>query len=244
MTCSLPPELDDGILLAYLDGEADPKVAAHLEQCQHCRERAQRLGRLQERMGAEMYRIACPEPLELGEYHLGLLGGARARAIAGHLDYCPLCSREVSQLKTYLGDLSPDLEFSLAERIKVLVAKLLPAGGQANPLGAPAMAPAFAGLRGEQAGPRLYQAGETQVAIEIMDDPMRGDRKMILGLVTGMATSELVAYFWLDDRRVGEVPVDELGNLTMPDLAPGSYELILSGPEVEVHIRDLDVGAS
>ena len=124
------------------------------------------------------------------------------------------------------------------------MAKLLPAGGQANPLGAPAMAPAFAGLRGEQAGPRLYQAGETQVAIEIMDDPMRGDRKMILGLVTGMATSELVAYFWLDDRRVGEVPVDELGNLTMPDLAPGSYELILSGPEVEVHIRDLDVGAS
>jgi hypothetical protein len=150
----------------------------------------------------------------------------------------------MSQLKTYLGDLSPDLEFSLAERIKVLVAKLLPTAGQTDPLGAPAMAPAFAGLRGGEDGPRLYQAGEIQIAIEIMDDPMGGDRKMILGLVTGMATSELVAHFWLADRHVGEVPVDELGNLVIPDLAPGGYELILSGPEVEVHIRDLDIGAS
>ena len=244
MTCMSPPELDDRVLLTYLDGEADQKVAAHLEQCSHCRERAQRLSRLQERMGAEMYRIDCPTPLELGEYHLGVLAGTQANVVARHLDDCPHCSREVSQLKTYLGDLSADLEFSLAERIRVLVAKLVRTGGQTDPMGAPAMAPAFAGLRGEEDGPRLYQAGEAQVAIEIQDDAMRGDRKTLLGLVTGMDTSELVAHLWLADRHVGEVPVDELGNLVIPDLAPGSYELILSGPEVELHIRDLDVGAS
>jgi hypothetical protein len=191
-----------------------------------------------------MYRIACPTPLELGEYHLGVLAGTRANLVARHLDDCPHCSLEVSQLKTYLGDLSADLEFSLAERIKVLVAKLVPTGGQTDPLAAPAMAPAFAGLRGEEDGPRLYQAGEAQVAIEIQDDAMRRDRKTLLGLITGMDTSELVAHLWLADRHVGEVPVDELGNLFIPGLAPGSYELILSGPEVELHIRDLDVGAS
>jgi hypothetical protein len=27
-------------------------------------------------------------------------------------------------------------------------------------------------------------------------------------------------------------------------LAPGSYELILSGPELEIHIQDLQVGTS
>lgn len=244
MTCILPPELDDGTLLAYLDGEGDQKVSAHLEQCQYCRERAEQLGRLQERVRAGMYRIDCPTSMELGEYQLGVLADARSRVIARHLKDCPHCGREVGQLKAYLGDLSADLEFSLGERIRVLVAKLLPTGGQTNPLGAPTLAPAFAGLRGEDGGPRLYQAGEAQVAIEIMDDPMHGDRKMILGLVTGMATSELVAHFWLDDRRVGEVAVDELGNLVIPDLVPGSYQLILSGPEVEIHIRDLDVGAS
>lgn len=244
MTCISPPELDDGTLLIYLDGEADQKVAAHLEQCSHCRERAQRLSRLQERMGAEMYRIACPTPLELGEYHLGVLAGTQANVVARHLDDCPHCSREVSQLNTYLGDLSADLEFSLAERIRVLVAKLVRPGGQTDPLGPPAMAPVFAGLRGEDSGPRLYQAGEAQVAIEIQDDAMRGDRKTLLGLVTGMDTSELVAHLWLSDQHVGEVPVDELGNLVIPGLVPGSYELILSGLEVEMHIRDLDVGES
>jgi hypothetical protein len=244
MTCNSPPELDDSVLLAYLDGEADQEVAAHLEQCPHCRHRAQRLGRLQEDMRARMYRIACPTPLELGEYHLGLLADTEARGIALHLKDCPHCSREVSQLKTYLEDLSSDLEFSFAERIKVLVANLVRAGDRADPLGAPALAPAFAGLRGEETGPRLYQAGEAQVAIEIQDDATRGDRKTLLALVTGVDTSELVAHLWLADRRVGQVPVDELGNLVVPDLAPGSYELILSGPEVEVHIRDLDVGAS
>lgn len=244
MTCISPPELDDGMLLVYLDGEADPMVAAHLEKCSHCRERAGRLGRLQERMRAEMYRIDCPTSLELGEYQLGMLADAQARTIARHLKECPLCSREVSQLKTYLGDLSSDLEFSFADRIKVLVANLVRAGDRADPLGGPALAPAFAGLRGEEIGPRLYQAGEAQVDIEIQDDAARGDRKTLLALVTGIDTSELVAHLWLAGRRVGEVPVDELGNLVVPNLAPGSYELILSGPEVEVHIRDLDVGAS
>ena len=146
-------------------------------------------------------------------------------------------------LSGYLGDLSADLEFSLAERIRVLVAKLV-RSGQTDPLGSPAMAPAFAGLRGEEDGPRLYQAGEAQVAIEIQDDAMRRDRKTLLGLVTGMDTSELVAHLWLSDQHVGEVPVDELGNLVIPGLVPGSYELILSGLEVEMHIRDLDVGES
>jgi hypothetical protein len=231
------------MLLAYLDGEADQKVAAHLEQCPHCRDRAQRLGRLQERMRAEMYRIVCPTPLELGEYHLGVLADAQAKVVAKHLKECPHCSREVSQLKTYLGELSGDLAFSPAERIRVLVARLMRAGGRTDPLGPPAMAPAFAGLRGEEDGPRLYQAGEAQVDIEIQDDAMRGDRKTLLGLVTGIDTSELVAHLWLADQHVGEVPVDELGNLVIPSLVPGSYELIFSGPEVEIHIRDLDIGA-
>lgn len=244
MTCVSPPELDDGMLLTYLDGEAAQEVATHLEQCPHCRERAHRLGRLQERMRVEMYRIACPTPLELGEYHLGVLADAQAMMVARHLDDCPHCSREVSQLKTYLGDLSGDLEFSPAERIRVLMAKLVRAGERTDPPGLPAMAPAFAGLRGEQDGPRLYQAGEAQVAIEIQDDAVRGDRKTLLGLVTGIDASDLVAHLWMASERVGEVPVDELGNLVIPGLVAGSYELILSGPEVEIHIRDLDVGAS
>ena len=106
------------------------------------------------------------------------------------------------------------------------------------------MAPAFAGLRGEDGGPRLYQAGEVQVTIEVQDDATHRDRKTLLALITGIGPGELVAHLWLADRHVVEAPVDELGNLFVPGLAPGSYDLILSGPDVEVHIRDLEVGGS
>lgn len=242
MTCSSPPELDDAMLLAYLDGEADQKVVAHLEQCPTCRGRAQLLGRLQGRLRAELYRVACPTPLKLGEYHLGVLPDAQARVIAQHLKDCPHCSRELGQLRTYLGELSSDLAFSPAERIRVLVARLVRAGERTDLPRPAAMAPAFAAVRGEKEGPRLYQAGEAQVDIEIQDDTLRVGRKTLLGLVTGIDAGELVAHLWLADQQVVQVPVDELGNLVIPGLVPGSYDLILSGPEVEVHIRDLDIG--
>ena len=54
MTCILPPELDDYVLLTYLDGYSSdrrspgndaPQVAAHLRQCPYCREKARRLAR-------------------------------------------------------------------------------------------------------------------------------------------------------------------------------------------------------
>lgn len=242
MACAYPSELTDGDLLAYLDGEASTKVATHAEQCPHCRERAQNLARLQGRLTAELYRIACPSPEELGEYQLKVLPRDHAAAVAGHLDGCPHCSREIAQLQDYLGELAPDLEFSPLERVKVLVAQLV--GGGEGWGRSPALAPAYAGLRGAEAGPRLYQAGEAQIAIEIQDDAQNPGRKMVLGLITGIDTRDLVGRLWQAGQLVAEVPVDELGNLIIANLAPASFELILSGPGLEIHIQDLDVGES
>lgn len=242
MTCALPPQLEDRELLAYLDGEAGHQVIAHLERCPHCRERADRLARLQSRITSELYRIACPSPLELGEYHLGVLSRDQAAGVARHLAGCPHCSREVAQLEGYLGELAPDLAFSPLERIKVLVAELLRGAEGIGWSGGPALAPALVGVRGEEAGPWVYQAGEVQIAIEIQDDAAQPGRKMLLGLLTGMEPRGLVGHLWLAEQRVAEVPVDELGNLIVGNLVPGRYELILSGPEVEIHIRELEVG--
>lgn len=244
MDCVLPPELDDRELLAYLDGEAGHPVVAHLEQCPHCRERAELLAQLQGRMTAELYRITCPSTMELGEYHLGLLPGDQSVAVTRHLIECPHCSGEVAQLKGYLGELAGDVEFNLQEQIKVLVAQLVGGREGRERPGAPAWAPAFAGVRGGEEGPRLYQAGDAQIVIEIQDDAVQPGRKALLGLVMGIETRELVGHLWLGDQLVAQAPVDELGNLAITNLAPDSYELILKGPGLEIQIRDLDVGAS
>ena len=248
MACISPPELNGRDLLTHIDGEADEQVTAHLERCPHCREKARRLARLQGRLTAQLYRITCPSPEELGEYHLGMVTDDRAKAIAQHLSECPHCARESAQLKEFLADLAPALEPGRLERVRkivrVLVARLVRGGGQIGPPRAPALAPIYAGVRGETKEPHTYQAEDIHVMVEIQDDAELPGRKMILGLVIGMEPGKVEAHLWRDDRFIAVFPVDELGNFVIPGLVPGSYELILSGTEVETHIQELDVETS
>jgi anti-sigma factor RsiW len=196
MGCVLPPELDEIQLLAYQDGEADAEVVSHLEQCPHCRGRALRLARFQDRLIAQLYRVTCPDSLELGEYHLGLLSRERMADVAQHLADCPLCRDEVAQLTDYLAELAPDLEVSPLERVKVWVAQLVNVAREMGRPGTPGLVPVYAGVRGEDERPLIYEAGNAQIAIEIQDDPEQPDRKMLLGLVTGIESGGIVVHLW------------------------------------------------
>ena len=247
MACISPPGPADIDLLAYLDGEPDDPVAAHLAQCPHCRERAQGLAHLQGYLTARLYRFDCPPAAELGEYHFGLLSSDQAEAIAGHLAFCPHCAAEIAQLEGYLADLAPDLELGFLEKaaahIRVLVARAVNGGMGLDVLVQPA--PALAGLRGDEGDSFIYEADGVQVVIEFYQDADRPERMTILGLVVGLDDpGQLDAHLWHAGQRITNVAVEELGNFTIPGVSPGSYELILSGPEVEIHIQDLEVGRS
>lgn len=243
MTCTEAPPLNDTELMAYLDGEADHQVTTHLAQCAHCRQRVENLARWQADLTRRLYRAACPPSLELGEYHLGLLPREQEAVLARHLAECPHCAREVGQLKGYLAGLARDLEPGLlkqvTDRARVLIARLV-SGGQAGHLFNSA-APALAGLRGQEAGPYLYQAEEIQVAIEVQDDARQPGRKSLLGLAMGPEPTGGLALLWQAEQRVAVVPVDDLGSFAIPDLGPGSYDLILSGPQTEIHIQELQI---
>jgi hypothetical protein len=127
-------------------------------------------------------------------------------------------------------------------QVRVLFARLV-SGSEAPPLfGGPALAPAYASLRGAEAGPALYEADEFQIAIEVQDDAQEPHCKAILGLTLGPDPSGGLAFLWQARQRVAVVPVDDLGNFVIPGLSPGSYELILSGPGIEIHIQELPVG--
>ena len=257
MNCILPPALEDDVLLAYLggylvsdgqkmsDGDDASQVAAHLRQCPYCRERARRLARVQHDMTAQLYRVTCPDPTELGEYHLGVLSAKRAEAVAEHLAECPYCRREIAQLKNYLAELEPspglDLLDQVVEQVRVLVARLVSGG----PSGQPALAPAFAGVRGEEQEPLLYQAEDVQVMLEIQEDADRPDHRTLLGLVVGLPTpQEFAAHLWASEQLLATTPVDELGNFVLSNLIRGRYELMLSGPRTGIHIQDLDIGSN
>jgi hypothetical protein len=187
----------------------------------------------------------CPASEELGEYHLQLLPAGRADEIRHHVADCPLCARELAELEAYLADLAPDIEHGRLEaaqaHVRVWIARLVEGVTGAGPALAPA--PAFAGLRGQDEGPQIYEAGDVQVSLEVQADAERRGRRSLLGLLIAAEAGEFRAHLWQHGTRVTSVPVDDTGNFVIAGLDAGRYDLIVSGPQVEVHIQELDVGA-
>jgi hypothetical protein len=240
MPCTAPPALSDSQLLTYLDGEAGPEIQGHLARCAACQQRADRLGQLQESLRSRLFRQLCPESSELGELQLGLLPQGRVQAVEEHLTACPHCTRELAALSGYLAELAPTLERSLVEqvveKVKVLVARLVQ-GGQTGM----AFAPVAAGIRGGDSGPLIYEAGDVQIVLDLQDDSGGPDQRTLLGLLTGMAPDDVRAHLYREGQLVTTTEVDDLGNFVLSDLDPASYELIVSGPDLEVHIQTLDI---
>jgi hypothetical protein len=190
----------------------------------------------EDRLAAALFRITCPDAIELGEYHLGMMAGRQAEEIAHHLQTCPHCKRELAQLAHYLDQVSPDLDYTLAERIKIWIAERIPDTTSSEA----ALSPAFA-VRGGENGPLMFEAGDAQLTIEIQDDPEKPGQKSILGLVLGSDEPALQAHLWQEGLLVKTVNVDELGNFTIMGLAPGLYDLILSGASFEIHVQALQI---
>lgn len=251
MPCISLPELSEAQLMAFLDGEADEEVAAHMQRCASCRRRAERLARVERTLRRRLFRAACPTSLELGEYHLDALSPLRAEAIARHLTECPYCAREVADLKGYLAGLAPELMPGPVERLadraltraRVLVARLT-SGATSGPFPG-GTAAVHVGLRGADEGPLVYETDDAQIVIQVEQDLPQPDRWSLLGLVTGLeAAGDLAAHLWRGTGRVVTARVDELGNFTFSDLPAGEYDLILQGAEVEIHIQGLAVKTS
>jgi hypothetical protein len=194
------------------------------------------MANMEDSLMARLYRADCPEPAELGEYHLGLLAPERVALLKTHLAGCPHCAREVAQLQTYLADLAPDLETSLVERAKVAIARLLPRPtADATTMGGLGLA-----LRGEETiGPQLYEAGEAQLSLEVQPQPDSPGRYTLLGLLLGVEPAGITAHLWQADQPAGTAEVDEIGNFTLGPLERGRYQLILSGPSLEIHVQEL-----
>lgn len=242
MVCVRSVAVHDSELLAYIAGDADSALTAHIANCGECQQRAVALTALEQRLTTSLYRLACPSPLALGEYELGLLEAADARAVAFHLQHCPHCATEIANLTTYLAAVAPTIELEptlpLVERTRILVAHLVE---QLSPLGAlGGLTPATAGVRGAAGAQLVYTVEDVEVIIDIQVDLQYPDQRMILGLVLGLPAAQTVtAHLWRMDRSVTTTTVDDLGNFVMEALTPGAYDLILSSDKNEVHIQNL-----
>jgi hypothetical protein len=221
-----PPELDEKQLLLYLDGEANKEILSHLERCAYCREKAETLDRLQKRLTTRLYRLTCPPPIELGEYHLRMLPASQMLVVAQHVRECPHCAREVVQLRGFLGDLTSTSEDSLLGKAKVLIARLV--GGRAEPgkQGEIGLAPVVPALRGEARGLLTFEVDGVVIILDIQ--PANQGRADLLGQVAADHQEQWTGAL-VELREAGELQlsttVDDLGAFHSEGIIPGPKEL-------------------
>jgi hypothetical protein len=236
--CANPPELEDHVLLLYLDGDAGPEVSGHLSICPHCRGRLNQARSFQNRLRRDLHRVDCPPASRLGEYQLGLLGKSDKKQIASHVASCPHCRQELKQLVNFFDATAvpernqPDIH----QRVKILIAGRMGGGRNAGSLTS-----APVGLRGERDRPLVFETGPFQVTLLRDERSDRTDSVKILGLILGGEIENWKAHLWQSTRQIGTRDVDEVGNFQFAGIRPGRYNLILEGDGVEVHIQEFEI---
>jgi hypothetical protein len=228
MNCITSPALENVEIAKYVDGEAEESIVAHIKECPHCSERARQWTLLQNRLKKQSYRVNCPTPMELGDYHLGYLPDPQKLVIAQHLRECLLCEREVATLEDFLGSLAP--ESDLLGAVKVLIARLI--SGQGN------LAPAGGALRGGGKEPLTFQANGILIVLDIKSTT-EGKADIFGQLATENQDQWTDALVELrkDDQLLASTWVDDLGTFQYENVIPGGQELRIwpqAGPIVIV----------
>jgi hypothetical protein len=215
MKCITSPALDNIEIATYVDGEAEEAVIAHIQQCPFCSEKARQWTLLQSSLRKQSYRIDCPTPMELGDYHLGLSPASQVLVVSQHLRECPLCRQEMAILENFLGTLAP--ENSLLGAAQVFIARLMGAGTENSP------APA---LRGEAKGPLTFEANGIVILLDIQ--PTNEGKATILGQVAADDQdqwTDAIVELRQDSKLQFSTTVDDLGAFRFEAIRKGEQEL-------------------
>lgn len=226
-------ELTDETLLAYLDGEVDPDLVKRIENSPGCLKRVEELAKIQGQLLQGLYRYACPDSTELGEYYLGMLSRGKTRAIKKHLAECPHCTMELAELERFMGQDKPVIESSISGQVRVLVAQLV--SGLQSGFPAPTPAPAYA-LRGAEPGILVYQVDGIQISLDIQPDTESPAHRNILGLITGHPAQGYQVNLVSGGDSIAAAEVDEIANFILPKVPTGVYQLLISSPDVEIRL--------
>jgi hypothetical protein len=214
MACVRSTKLSDGELLAYLAGDADAAINAHLAMCHTCQQRAATLAAQERRLTATLYRRECPPSLTLSEYQLGLLPTTESRMIVRHLHHCPHCTNELQLLTAYLAEVAPTLEveptLGLRERARILVARLVENLPNLDVVGGlfTGASPVLAGMRGDAGAHLVYAVEDVQVIIDVQTDAQQPAHRVLLGLLLGLADpQQITAQLWAAEQPVADTRV-------------------------------------
>lgn len=181
----------------------------------------------------------------------GRLSPMEAAALRAHIVNNPVAQRQLAELEQIVdlmrGDTGEDAPEHVVARAVRLVRPQEPQPGPLRRLtallssdswGTPAQA---AGLRSLQAWPRslLLRAGDRELDLQVAP---RGGQWLVNGQVLGPETPGVATLSGPADYV--SVPLNELGEFTLPPVGGGRYTLTVTQGDLEIVVPNLEIGPS
>jgi len=221
-TCINPTEINEGDLMAYVDGTADQVVIEHVRRCPACARRAQELAALQATLTARLYRASCATPEQLIAYQRNELRGSEKLTVAQHLRRCPHCARELAALAhEEREDVNPGERCRVSIEVRV----------------APGMNRTTAQVH------RLCHVKVTVTQRLARANPGRWDLsgQVDLGGRGPESIDGTTVQLYRGEELIATTAVSPRGQFTFTEVEPGSYRLSLTAENRAVHTKDLQV---
>lgn len=236
MNCIGPTTPDDAELLAYADDEASFAVREHVARCAACQLRAHALSHEARSLQNLLHRAGCPTALDLGEFHLHLLGEQRAAKITQHLTYCLECRYEIADLAAFMARTRRPVAGRAQElfgSLRTIVAQLS-AGPLAAATGVPA--PVVRGVS-DAAAPLVYTAEDVLVTVDSWIERAGQPGRLVAGLVVGPVDFSGARASIDAAATASSSPVDKLGNFLFSAVSPGVHHLMIEFPAAGIQIE-------
>lgn len=232
--CVDPGEIQEGALLAYVDGTAEETVIQHIRRCPACARQVEELAALQTVLTIKLHRFSCPNPDQLIAYRAGELGGNEKLIVVQHLRQCPHCARELAAL---VHNERPGFGERVRGALKVLEATLV------APRGEPV---SVRGDRGVSPAPQAYRAEEVEVIINqrpSLTSPRGWDLSGLVHIkgqvpeTIGKAKVQL----YRGEGLIAVEPVSPRGLFTIQDVESTTYDLFLVWEDRGIWLRGVTV---
>lgn len=231
--CINHKQIEEGDLIALLDGEAEPWLHHHVERCAACASKLAQLRHSSKALLGLMYRASCPPPELLGQYHLDLLSASEQLTMAAHVRKCLHCSQELSELAAEEPDSLIMMVWNVfQDAVQVLEGVLMPSPRRG-----------MVGVRGRKRQSQNYIAEGVNVLLNFQPVGRRRREGMLIGTIQSSPTAG-GGQAWLFCE--GEVPistkVDSLGTFIFDPIRPGNYDLALGVFDTAILLREVNVG--
>ena len=243
MTCMFSAPLSDEQIIAALDNDIPPDIAAHLRDCPECRARFEVEQAFQGGLMQRLFRVNCPTLDKLRDYSFGMLNTELQKTIELHLQQCGYCRQDIESMKGFSEMVTGELDLPITNRPSPL--SKWPLVPPAALVGGTTPLPMAGGLRGRGFinGVMLEAAG-ISISLEAVQND---DNSITIGGQFIVTEEELPKWhdalveLWQDGRLKRFTVVDDTGWFECNAESTGNIRLVvISRDEQVVMFNDID----